>query len=355
MKKLSIFLILLLSASLILFNQCKTANRSVAVDIDIPPFEQLSDYHFFKGLLKELIPNEGVLPYSLITPLFSDYAKKARFVWMPKGKAAIYQEREVLDFPIGTVLIKNFYYDNNFKDLSKGRRILETRLLVRREEKWDALDYVWNDEQTEAFLNIVGDEKQVDWINDNGAQMHTNYVIPNKNQCKGCHSLNANLMPIGPKIRNLNTSIKYPEGEKNQLEKWSEVGYLKGYIREDNIHNKLAKWDDAKSGSLEERAKAYLEMNCGHCHRREGPANTSGLFLMTYEKDPESWGILKSPVAAGRASGNNLYDIVPGKPDESILPYRMNSTDPEIMMPELGRRLIHKEAVSVIKQWIAEM
>ena len=354
-KKLSILWIMLLPVCLVIFNQCSQSNNSVTLDIDTPPFEQLSDYHFFKGALKDLVPNDGVLPYSLITPLFSDYAKKARFVWMPKGKAASYQDREVVDFPIGTVLIKNFYYDHDFRDASKGRRILETRLLVKRKDKWDALDYVWNEEQTEAELNIVGEEKKVDWINDQGKQMHTTYVIPNKNQCKGCHSVNAVLMPIGPKIRNLNKSIRYPEGEKNQLEKWEEVGYLTGYHKEENIHNRLAQWDDSLSGSIEERAKAYLEMNCGHCHRREGPANTSGLFLMTYEKDPESWGILKSPVAAGRASGNNLYDIVPGKPEASIMPYRMNSTDPEVMMPELGRRLIHTEAVGLIKQWIAGM
>jgi hypothetical protein len=98
-----------------------------------------------------------------------------------------------------------------------------------------------------------------------------------------------------------------------------------------------------------------LEVNCAHCHRKEGPANTSGLYLLVSDKNPESWGVMKSPVAAGRASGEHLYDIVPGHPEQSILPYRMNSADPEIMMPELGRRLIHKEAVELISAWIKEM
>jgi uncharacterized repeat protein (TIGR03806 family) len=274
---------------------------------------------------------------------------------MPEGTSAKYSKDEVLDFPVGTVLIKNFYYSHDMRDDNKGRRILETRLLVHRKDKWDAVDYIWNDEQTEATLDIVGDDKKVDWVDAHGKEMHTKFMIPNKNQCMGCHSYNSKLLPIGPKVRNLNREFIYPEGRKNQLDKWAEVGYLTGYNKADNVNNKLAKFDDPNSGTVEERAKAYLEVNCSNCHRREGNGNTSGLFLLLSEKNPESWGIMKSPIAAGRASGNFMYDVVPGKPDSSILPFRMNSTDPEIMMPELGRRLIHTEAVALIKQWIAEM
>lgn len=355
MRKISAAAILIALTSLLIFNQCKVSDGKVTLDPDAKPFEKLSDYHFFKGALKDLVPNDKVLPYDLITILFSDYAQKSRFVWMPEGTSAKYTKDEVLDFPVGTVLIKNFFYSHDFRDEKKGRAILETRLLVRRKDKWDALDYEWNDEQTEATLEIIGGDKKVDWINIHGTSMHTKFLLPNKNQCKGCHSFNGELIPIGPKVRNMNHDMLYPEGKKNQLDKWVEAGYLTGYNKADNISNKLAKWDDSTSGTVEERAKAYLEVNCSHCHRREGPANTSGLFLLQSEKNPESWGVMKSPVAAGRASGNNLYDVVPGKPEASILPYRMNSDDPEIMMPELGRRLIHTEAVALIKQWISEM
>jgi uncharacterized repeat protein (TIGR03806 family) len=354
MKKL-VFIFLMAAVICIAIVRCSHPDSKVNMDVNAEPFEKLSDYHFFKGDLKALAPNDRVLPYDLITPLFSDYAQKARFVWMPEGVSANYSKDEALDFPVGTVLIKNFYYSNDFRDASKGRKIIETRLLVHRQDKWDAVDYIWNDAQTEAKLDIIGDEKKVDWTDIHGNAMHTKFLVPNKNQCKGCHNFNAAVLPIGPKVRNLNRDYDYPDGKKNQLDKWTEVGYLKGYKKEENVQNRLAQWDDPNSGTVEERAKAYLEVNCSHCHRHEGAANTSGLFLLLSEKNPESWGIMKSPVAAGRASGNNLYDVVPGKPDASILPYRMNSADPEIMMPELGRRLIHTEAVALIRQWIAEM
>lgn len=355
MKKLTVVLLLISFSCLFIFNQCKMNNGKVTLDVNAKPFQKLSEYNFFKGTLKDFIPNDKVLPYELITALFTDYAHKSRFVWMPEGTTAKYTKDEVLDFPVGTVLIKNFFYENDETNASKGNRIIETRLLIKRAEKWDAIDYVWNDAQTEAELNIVGDSKSVDFVNLHGKNTHIDYSVPNKNQCKNCHNLTDVLMPIGPKVRYLNKDLKYADGIKNQLDKWTEVGYLTGYNKEENQTNKIASAFDEKSGSVEERAKSYLEVNCAHCHRREGSANTSGLFLLLSEKNPESWGTMKSPVAAGRASGNCLYDVVPGKPDESILVHRITENDPEVRMPELGRSVQHVEGVALIRQWITEM
>ncbi len=356
MKKRLLFLFSMGLFSMILLNQCKTnASHKVTVDIAAKPFEKLSEYHFFTGKLQDLIPNERVLPYDLITALFSDYAHKARFVWMPEGTSAKYSKDEVLEFPVGTVLIKNFYYPTDFREESKGRKIMETRLLVNRKNGWDNITYVWNDEQTDAELNIVGDTKKVSFINLEGEKLTIDYSYPNKNQCKNCHNLNNVPQPIGPKVRYLNRDFKYKEGTQNQLDKWTEMGYLTGYNKNENTSNKIADAFDTKAASVEERAKSYLEVNCAHCHRKEGSANTTGLYLLLSDKNPESWGVMKSPVAAGRASGNCLYDVVPGKPDESILVYRMTENDPEIRMPELGRSLQHKEAVQLIRQWVTEM
>jgi uncharacterized repeat protein (TIGR03806 family) len=345
------FFLALLSFCII---RCSVSEQAVNVPIDQPAFDKLSEYHFFKGKMVALDGNEGVLPYDLITPLFTDYAEKSRFVWMPEGTAATYSKDEVLDLPIGGVLIKNFYYDHDKTNLSKGKRIIETRLLVRRADKWDALTYVWNDEQTEAFLEVAGDVKKVDWINEQGIAQTVNYVIPNKNQCKGCHDFKGELMPIGPKVRNLNKDYLYPEGSQNQLDKWASIGYLTGYNKSEE-HGKVATWNDPSSGALADRALAYLEVNCGHCHRKEGPAGVSGLSLMTYETNPLSQGICKSPISAGAGTGGNSYDIVPGQPDKSILVYRMEINDPGARMPEIGRSIVHTEGVALIREWISAM
>jgi len=114
-------------------------------------------------------------------------------------------------------------------------------------------------------------------------------------------------------------------------------------------------YSDPYSGTTRERARAYLDVNCGHCHRPEGPAKNSGLNLRYNNEDLFSLGVDKGPVAAGKGSGGLMFDIVPGQPDASILVFRMNSTDPAIMMPELGRKTIHKEGIELIRKWIEEM
>ncbi len=325
-----------------------------SVRVGEEPFEQLSEYRFFTGDLADLIPNETVLPYDLNSPLFSDYAHKARFVWMPAGTSAVYHEEEVLDFPEGAVLIKNFYYNHDDRQIEEGRSIIETRLLVKTNAKWEAHSYIWNDEQTDAYLEVIGDIKDVEWIDQAGEKMKVNYIIPNKNQCKGCHYNKGIQEPIGPKVRNLNKSFAYADGEMNQLDKWSEVGYLTGY-EPDAQHPRVAIWSEPSSGSLHERAMAYLEINCGHCHNPNGPANTTGLSLVHNASIDQTIGVFKPSVAAGRGTGGHQFNIVPGNPGESILSYRMKSTDPGVMMPELGRRLIHEEGLALIEEWIKEM
>lgn len=342
---------------LFLLNRCTSTHPvKVTVDIHAKPYESLSEYHFFSGNLRDLTPNEGVLPYDLNSALFTDYAEKARFVWMPKGSTARFTPAEVLDFPEGAVLIKNFYYRHDEGDPGKGNRIIETRLLIKYPDAWKAFAYIWNKEQTEATLSVTGGVQAVEWTNGQGQIQKISYIVPNQNQCKGCHDYDGKLTPIGPKVRNLNKDYAYPEGTANQLDKWVSAGYLDGIASYDSLFLlKVAQWDKPSSGTLHERAMAYLDINCGHCHNPHGPANTSGLNLTADEKMGAALGIYKAPVSTGKGSGGHQYSIVPGHPEKSILVYRMESTDPGAMMPELGRRMVHKEGVALMRQWIGAM
>ncbi len=317
--------------------------------------EKLSEYGFFTGNIASQTPAPGVMPYDLATPLFSDYAYKARFIKLPDGsQPAPFNDEDVFDFPVGTTIIKTFYYPHDMRDESKGRRLMETRLLVHEEKGWKALPYIWNDEQTDAILEVAGARKDVSWVHTDGSKRNLNYVIPNMNQCKGCHINKGNMTPIGPKARNLNKDYLYTDGSKNQLEKWHEAGIV-GELPDMATISKVPVWNEPSTGSLNDRARAYLEINCAHCHRDGSPANTSGLLLDWHQKNPAALGINKSPVAAGRGSGGRLYDIDPGNPDASIMLFRMDSDDPGIMMPELGRKMIHTEGVALIKEWIASL
>jgi uncharacterized repeat protein (TIGR03806 family) len=330
-------------------------SRPAIPDVDAAdwePPEKLSAYGLFRGNGSTQEPAAGVVPYDVNTPLFSDYATKYRFVRLPAGTSARYHESDVFEFPAGTVLVKTFAYLNDLADPGKGQRLLETRLLIHRPEGWIGLPYVWNDEQTEATLRIIGGARDVRWLHTDGRERSVNYIIPNVNQCLGCHENNKVMRPIGPKARNLNKDFAYAEGRENQLTHWTKVGYLRDAPAPEQAP-RLAVWNDPSSGPLEQRARAWLEINCAHCHNPNGPARTSGLDLLASQTDPYKRGFWKTPVAAGRGSGGRSYDIVPGKPDDSILFYRLQSTEPGVMMPELSRRLVDEEGVALIREWIA--
>jgi hypothetical protein len=159
------------------------------------------------------------------------------------------------------------------------------------------------------------------------------------------------MLPLGPSARQLNGSLLHKTGTKSQLEFWKDAGLLAG-LTDLATAPRLAVWDDKATGDLNARARAYLDVNCGHCHSRQGPANTSGLFLDIEEKNASHLGVNKTPVAAGRGAGDLQFDIVPGQPQNSILVYRMKTNDPAIAMPEIGREQVHKEGLALIEEWI---
>jgi uncharacterized repeat protein (TIGR03806 family) len=331
MKKYFLFLLLG-------FGACNMFNRSpkkVILDATAEPFQKLSDYGFFTGEISELKTNKDVVTYSLINTMFNDYARKQSFVYVPGGKKLETDSTGNFLFPENSCLINCVYYLNDERDSTKGKRLVETQLLVKDKSGWMARNYVWNDEQSDAELNIIGDVKTLKWLDKNGGERNVDFVIAGKNQCKSCHNSNGNLIPIG-----FNASELTKESE-------ALVSTSSGSFKHVN-------WRDT-SLTKEERVRAYLNINCAHCHSEKGPAKVSGLFLNYDNHNMETYGICKSPPSAGKGSCNLKYDIVPGKPGESIIICRMAATDLETKMPELGRTVPDNEGVSLIVEWIADM
>ncbi len=322
-----------------------SCDKRVRNIVDEPFPKKLSEWRLFTGDLATLTPNERVLPYDLNTPLFSDYAQKSRVIWMPEGAAARYDGAETFEFPQGTVIAKTFSYPG---------RIIETRILVNTRNGWVGLPYVWNEKQTEATLEIAPDPVNVEWTHPSGEHLRFRYAIPNTNQCKGCHERAKRVTPIGPKARHLNRDFQYTNGVENQLVHWTNAGYLSGAPAPGNAPRN-AVWNQPESGTLEQRARAYLDANCAHCHNPQGPADNSGLYLTATQTDPLRLGFCKVPVAAGHGAGDLRFDMVHGKPEESILVRRMNSLEPKVMMPELGRAIVHREGVALIRDWVASV
>ncbi|NWG52423.1 MAG: hypothetical protein HXY28_01760 [Hydrogenophilaceae bacterium] len=313
------------------------------------PAARLSDYRLFLDSGART-PNARVTPYGLNTELYADGAVKFRYVFIPPGAQAQYHESEVFAFPVGTALIKTFAAPG----ADGTMRFLETRLLIHRDDGWVAYPYVWNEAQSEAVYSPIGAEIPVAWRDAAGDEHALAWRVPNRNQCKGCHDRDGVVAPIGPSARNLNRDYPYAEGAANQLTYWATLGLLAGAPAPSDAPRAPDAYaaDDAP---LALRARTYLDVNCAHCHNPRGPAATSGLDLRLANEAAYSWGVMKPPVAAGRASAGMAFSIEPGHPERSILLHRMESLDPGVMMPELGRQTVDARAVALIREWIAEM
>ena len=235
----------------------------------------------------------------------------------------------LIDFPVGTALIKTFAFGEG-----DARRLIETRVLLHRSDGWLALPYVWNAEQSEARLAIAG--ARVPVTTPEGGEI--SYRVPNKNQCKECHGLDDAVVPIGPKARNL--SQEWLSANLGELPEGADT---------------LPVWENRSQSSTAAVARAFLDVNCAHCHRPGATASNSGLDLRWEQDDPHANGIMKRPVAAGRGAGGLLFDVVPGKPQESILLHRMLSNEPGVAMPELGKATIDREGADAVRRWIEEM
>lgn len=332
---------------------CKTDTVTITVnslsnvvfDIDQVPYDTLSEYNFFDGDLKDLIPTFGVIPYEPISGLFTDYAHKKRFIWMPNNTSASYiNDHEVLDFPEGTVILKSFYYDN--VQPSGDTKIIETRMMIRKSSEWVFANYIWNEDQTEANFDL-----NESYVNDlefieNGVTRIINYKIPAESDCFTCHKKAGINAIIAPKPQNLNRDYNFSDGTSNQLQKLVDIGYL------DNkpaTINTVVKWDDP-SQPLDLRVRSYLDINCAHCHSDLRHCDYRPLRLAFDESDNDTnLGICVVP---DEEFAPYSRIIQPGNIARSMMHFRLSTNQEQYRMPLLGRTIVHEEAVELIEEWI---
>ena len=299
-------------------------NAAAIVDDGMP--RQLSEFGFFADPAGQL-PAPGVAPYRLNTPLWSDGSEKLRFVYLPQGTKALADGDGLIRFPVGSALIKTFKLEG---------RLIETRVLLHRADGWVALPYQWNPEQTDAKLVLAG--ARLDARTPAGEAI--SYAIPNKNQCKECHGLGGEVMPIGPKARNLSAQW---------LTNFAKAGKL-DYAPK--VARRVPRWEGRAKVPVADAARGYLDVNCAHCHNPAGAASNSGLYLGWEITDRTMLGVGKRPVAAGRGSGGLEFGIVPGKPEQSILYHRMASLEGGVSMPEVGRASLDRDGLGIVHAWI---
>lgn len=339
----------------------------------------LSDYNLFQDSMNPTEnPTNGGVAFNLAVPLFTDYASKYRFAFIPEGKQINYTEDEVLDFPVGSVLVKTFTMPADTANRDGEELIIETRILIHRESGWVARPYYWAD-TTDAKIAITGKIIENMTTTHKGEVKNFSYSVPKASACTSCHSVVPLIQgqsdtrqpifkPIGPKARNLNIDHVYDDITANQLQYLADNQVLVGLPTDLSTVDKIERFnDDLNIETLPHEqvmntARAYLDVNCAHCHRSEltlpeenyaGPAGGSGLqveYNRDYTENPQRFGVCKVAVAGGHA--DYPADVIPGSPDKSYLLFRMSTNEPRHRMPELGRSTIHTEGVALINYWI---
>ncbi|WP_299788525.1 SO2930 family diheme c-type cytochrome [uncultured Shewanella sp.] len=316
--------------------------------------ENLAQYGLF--IDPQIPSSDPVAPgmaYQLSTQLFTNYASKYRFIFIPEGKQAIFHPSDTFELPIGTVLTKTFSmpYDTQVTG-PENEALIETRLLIHRESGWTTLPYRW--QNGEAKLIQAGADIP-HTLNHHSEVKHFDYHLPSRAECKLCHQINdgetSHIRPIGLKAHLLNHDIEFNGQTVNQLQLWQSLSRLTGLPKLSDVDHAPALTDSGADLTL--RAKGYIDINCAHCHRAEGFASISGLRLgFGVDHTSYQYGICKQPPGWDGGAKGLSYDIVPGDGEHSILLYRQELNSPKDRMPPIGRSLVHTEAIEVIKQWI---
>ena len=347
----------------------------VTIDLAAPPATKLSAYNLFTwdpaaGFTWN--PVDGrVVPYDLNSTLFSDHAIKQRAIYLPPGTAATYEPEEAFELPVGSVVIKNFLFPADFRAPTEDLTLVETRLLIRHEDGWHPLPYVWDADQRDATFKPAGEVRPITFIDESGGSLTASYLVPQRNQCESCHArkltpdARATITLIGPKARHLNRRYDYggAVGAVNQLDHLTSLGMLTGAPPSATVP---ATYDfrpieaggvaAIPAADIDAAARGYLDINCAHCHSPTGVQGiTSQLFLNHDSDDQFRLGVCKRPGSAGGGTGGFEFDIVPGSPDISILYFRVHTEQVGAMMPLLGRSLAHTRGAELVRAWIAQM
>lgn len=331
-----------------------------AVDLPDEPPEHLSELQLVRVDDGELLLNDRVEPYTLNTPLFSDYALKERHLYVPEGQVAEADPRWTYRLPVGSAILKTFLVAPDLREPDVDATRIETRVLVNSDEGWLAWPYIWDEDGQDATYAPSGMTEPMTVIDRDGTERAFTYLVPQKNQCQECHEIEdtstgeKGIVPIGPTTRNMD--------QDGQLERLVQAGLIAdpGSDRPRPAVDWKAvldsDWSTVSDEELDQTARDYLDVNCAHCHNERATNGvTSQLFLSWDNEDQFRLGVCKKPGSAAKGTGGRSWDIVPGDPDQSILHYRMQTDDVGSMMPDIGRSLVHDEGVALIAEWIRRM
>lgn len=274
--------------------------------------------------LATLTPN-GMTPYTVANPFWSDMAVKTRWAKLPAGGKITRDSDDNWAFPAGTVWTKHFDVD--------GRRV-ETRVTVKTQDGAYGLSYRWRQDYSDADLaNPYGEDVTLPT---------RTWHIPGWQDCTQCHTPLHDYAP-GFRTAQLNTA--------GQLEALSAAGWFAQPITNAPSLPSLSRWDSG--ASIQHRFKSYLDANCSHCHQPGGAGRGDWDARITVPLAVS--GIVDGPVSDTLGIPGARV-VSPGNLNASILFRRIwdhtEASIPGYHMPPLGTDVINTNGASVVAEFI---
>lgn len=324
---------------------------------------KLSETELFKSV-REHVPADGLIPYEVNVPFWSDYAVKDRYIALPEQGKVKFVEEGQWDFPVGTVFVKTFWMHQDRTKLADPMR-LETRLLVHAPHGWQAYTYLYDDDYSDAQL-LEGSALERLAIKTDGGEVTQPYYIPSRTECFACHT-QAEKFVLGLTTRQMNRRVQLAGDEVDQIGLLERLGVFSESVGATDNMERFPEWgfgnyaacSESEQNSLAppegppgDLARAWLDVNCAMCHRPEGIA--SGGIDMRYHTPLAEMRLLDRKPSEGRLTPPAGRLIKPGDPRLSELLLRAGQRGVR-QMPPVATNLVSERALAVLEAWIEEL
>lgn len=352
------------------------------VDSSQAPFpRRLSETGLFASMADHRV-TPGVIPFSINALQWADHAAGERFLGLPGSSSiGLHDKAEAvtgsmflraMDFPKDAVLGKTLSLELIRGDVSSSRRI-ETQILHFNGYDWKGYSYRWNDEQTDAELvdaqGMTVPIEVIDADSPGGKRLHQ-WRFTSRMECIRCHNPWAE-SALAFNIPQLNRDHAYSGAGTsntvdNQVRALRHIGVFKDITPEPDPENpyavvltpspaeelpRLADPAD-ESADLDRRARAYLHVNCAHCHRYNGGG--SARIYLPFDTPISQTEALGTRPTQGTFGIHDAKILAAGDPYRSVLYYRMAKSGPG-HMPRIGANLIDEQGLTLVHDWIRRL
>ncbi len=318
-----------------------------------PPFpRKLSETGLFTSVVKHQVA-PGVIPYEINAPFWSDGAYKERFFALPGNGKITFHDSEAWEFDDGAVTVKSFSLDMEEGNPASRKRI-ETRVVVKQDDRWVGYSYVWNNAQTDATLVGAAGLDRTLRIKDRGSPGGVRKQVwhyPSRNECMFCHSRAAGFV-LGLTTPQMNRDHQYSAAKDNQIRAFSHIGLFTKELPKPVASYPAYPDPFNPAADLEARVKTYLQVNCAICHVADGGGNS--LIELSYKTPLAKARILNVRPIHETFGISNARLIAPHDPFRSVLYYRM-STRGRGQMPPTSTNRVDSAGAKLLRDWIGQI